>query len=72
MLPNHQPLVVAEQAATLQALFPGRIDLGVGRSLGFTSAVRAALRQDMDAADRFEDDLSELLSNTGGSARACS
>jgi len=36
MLPNHQPLVVAEQAATLEALHPGRIDLGVGRSVGFT------------------------------------
>ncbi len=68
MLPNHQPLVVAEQAATLQALFPGRIDLGIGRSVGFTSAVRAALRQDRDAADRFEADLSELLSYLTGTS----
>ena len=39
MLPNHQPLVVAEQFAMLEALYPGRIDLGVGRSLGFTHQV---------------------------------
>lgn len=68
MLPNHQPLVVAEQAATLQALFPGRIDLGLGRSVGFTPAVRAALRQDRDAADAFADDLAELLAYLAGGA----
>ncbi|WP_442854405.1 LLM class flavin-dependent oxidoreductase [Arthrobacter sp. EPSL27] len=62
VLPNHQPLVVAEQAATLQAIFPGRIDLGIGRAVGFTSTVRRALRQDRDAADHFEEDLAELLS----------
>lgn len=43
MLTNHRPLVVAEQFAMLEALYPGRIDLGVGRSLGFTAPVRAAL-----------------------------
>lgn len=68
MLPNHQPLVVAEQAATLQALFPGRIDLGVGRSFGFTPAVRAALRQTADVGDRFKEDLAELLSYLNGTA----
>jgi luciferase family oxidoreductase group 1 len=68
MLPNHQPLVVAEQAATLQALFPGRIDLGIGRSVGFTPAVRSALRQDTEAADRFAEDLAELLSYLSGAA----
>lgn len=68
MLPNHQPLVVAEQAATLQAIFPGRIDLGIGRSVGFTSTVRRALRQDKDAGDHFEEDLAELLSYLSGSA----
>ncbi|EMY32415.1 hypothetical protein D477_020308 [Arthrobacter crystallopoietes BAB-32] len=68
MLPNHQPLVVAEQTATLQALFPGRIDLGLGRSVGFTPAVRAALRQDKDAADAFADDLAELLGYLRGTA----
>lgn len=43
MLPNHRPLIVAEQFAMLEAMHPGRIDLGVGRSLGFTAPVRAAL-----------------------------
>jgi luciferase family oxidoreductase group 1 len=69
MLPNHQPLVVAEQFATLEALFPGRIDLGIGRSVGFTSAVRAALRQGKEAAVRFEDDIKELVAYLSGTAR---
>lgn len=68
MLPNHQPLVVAEQAATLEALFPGRIDLGLGRSVGFTPAVRRALRRDQEAAQRFPEDLAELLDFLGGTA----
>ncbi|WP_298585010.1 MsnO8 family LLM class oxidoreductase [uncultured Kocuria sp.] len=68
MLPNHQPLVVAEQAATLEALHPGRIDLGVGRSLGFTAAVRDALRTGKQAAARFESDLTELLAHLSGAA----
>ena len=66
MLPNHQPLVVAEQFAMLQALYPGRVDLGIGRSLGFTPAVREALRQ-VDA-DTYEDDLRELLHLLAGTA----
>lgn len=68
MLPNHQPLVVAEQIATLQSLFPGRIDLGLGRSVGFTANIRAALRQGKEAAERFEDDLAELLDYLDGTA----
>ncbi|MCL3817292.1 LLM class flavin-dependent oxidoreductase [Aeromicrobium wangtongii] len=60
MLPNHQPLVVAEQFLMLQALYPGRIDLGIGRSLGFTAPVRRALRHDAGALDTFEADLEEL------------
>ncbi len=68
MLPNHQPLVVAEQFATLEALHPGRIDLGLGRSVGFTPAVRAALREDKEAADRFEEDLAELEDYLRGTA----
>lgn len=68
MLPNHQPLVVAEQVSTLEALWPGRIDLGVGRSVGFTGGVRKALRQDKEAADRFGDDLAELLAYLTGTA----
>jgi alkanesulfonate monooxygenase SsuD/methylene tetrahydromethanopterin reductase-like flavin-dependent oxidoreductase (luciferase family) len=43
MLPNHNPLVVAEQALMLEALAPGRIDLGIGASLAFTSGIRKAL-----------------------------
>src|SRR3954451_9060852 len=45
MLPHHQPLVVAEQFATLSAFAPGRVDLGLGRSPGFTAPVRRALRE---------------------------
>ncbi|UGQ12191.1 LLM class flavin-dependent oxidoreductase [Yinghuangia sp. ASG 101] len=61
MLPNHRPLVVAEQFGVLEALFPGRVDMGLGRSVGFTDGVRRALGRDKDAADGFPDDLAELL-----------
>jgi luciferase family oxidoreductase group 1 len=66
MLPNHQPLVVAEQFAMLEALFPGRIDLGVGRSLGFTPPVRRALHA--IGTDTFADDLAELRAYLSGTA----
>jgi luciferase family oxidoreductase group 1 len=59
MLPNHNPFVVAEQLATLGALHPRRIDVGIGRSLGFTAPVRRALGA--TSADGFEDRLTELL-----------
>ncbi|MBZ5737921.1 MsnO8 family LLM class oxidoreductase [Nocardioides mangrovi] len=68
MLPLHQPLVVAEQFLVLDALHPGRIDLGLGRSVGFTPPVRRALRSGLEAADTFEEDLDELrgyLEGTG-------
>jgi luciferase family oxidoreductase group 1 len=68
MLPLHQPLVVAEQFLVLDALHPGRVDLGLGRSLGFTAPVRRALRRDLDAADSFEGDLAELRGYLEGSA----
>jgi luciferase family oxidoreductase group 1 len=68
MLPNHQPLIVAEQFAMLDALFPSRIDLGVGRSLGFTAPVRKALRRDADAPDTFVADLDELRAYLDGRA----
>jgi luciferase family oxidoreductase group 1 len=68
MLPNHQPLVVAEQFLMLQALYPGRVDAGLGRSLGFTAPVRQALREDPEAADSFEDDLAELRAYLHGEA----
>lgn len=60
MLPHHQPLVVAEQFLMLDALYPGRIDLGLGRTLGFTAPVRRALRQDLDDPDTFAEDIEEL------------
>jgi luciferase family oxidoreductase group 1 len=68
MLPNHQPIVVAEQFAMLEALFPGRIDLGAGRSLGFTPPVRRALRRDAAAPDTFAADLAELRAYLDGTA----
>ncbi|WBB62187.1 MsnO8 family LLM class oxidoreductase [Streptomyces sp. WMMC500] len=61
MLPNHRPLVVAEQFGVLASLFPDRIDMGLGRSLGFTDGIRRALGHGTaDAAD-FGDALAELL-----------
>jgi luciferase family oxidoreductase group 1 len=60
MLPLHQPLVVAEQFLLLEALYAGRVDLGLGRSLGFTAPVRRALRREADEPDTFEADLAEL------------
>lgn len=66
MLPHHQPLVVAEQFRMLDALNPGRVDLGLGRSLGFTAPVRRALRHAEQAPDTFEADLAELRSYLDG------
>ena len=60
MLPNHRPLIVAEQARMLAALHPGRIDLGIGRSLGFTAPVREALGVTSYGPDRFAEDLAAL------------
>ncbi|GAA4021370.1 LLM class flavin-dependent oxidoreductase [Allokutzneria multivorans] len=69
MLPNHQPLVVAEQFGVLESLFPGRIDMGLGRSVGFTSGVRRALGRDKSAAEAFPEQIAELLGYfTGPSA----
>jgi luciferase family oxidoreductase group 1 len=62
MLPNHQPLVVAEQFLVLAGLHPGRVDLGLGRSLGFTAPVRRALRRPDDEPDTFADDVAEVRS----------
>ncbi|MDT7840495.1 LLM class flavin-dependent oxidoreductase [Streptomyces justiciae] len=61
MLPNHRPLVVAEQFGVLESLFPGRVDMGLGRSVGFTDGVRKALGRDKDDADDFAAQLDELL-----------
>jgi luciferase family oxidoreductase group 1 len=60
MLPNHAPLVIAEQFGTLAALFPGRIDLGIGRAPGGDMATARALRRKLANADTFPDDLEEL------------
>src|SRR5699024_438022 len=60
MLPHHRPLIVAEQARMLEALHPGRIDLGVGRSLGFTAPVREALGVHRYLPQDFSRDLAEL------------
>ncbi|MCP2254359.1 luciferase family oxidoreductase, group 1 [Prauserella aidingensis] len=69
MLPNHRPLVVAEQFGTLASLHPGRVDMGLGRSVGFTGAVRTALGADKTAADHFADDVRELLGYFDGDHR---
>ncbi|WP_434599458.1 LLM class flavin-dependent oxidoreductase [Streptomyces sp. A5-4] len=61
MLPNHRPLVVAEQFGVLESLFPGRIDMGLGRSVGFTDGIRRALGHDKEAAGDFASQLTELL-----------
>ncbi|GAA0313848.1 LLM class flavin-dependent oxidoreductase [Psychrobacter aestuarii] len=61
MLPNHAPLVVAEQFGTLQALYGDRIDLGLGRAPGTDSATFQALRRQHKDAERFPQDVQELL-----------
>ena len=62
MLPNHAPLVIAEQFGTLEALHPGRIDLGLGRAPGTDPATARALRRTGDlGADSFPDDVVELV-----------
>jgi len=65
MLPHHQPLVVAEQFATVSAFAPGRVDLGLGRSPGFTPPVRRALRE---TERDFAADLAELRAYLTGTA----
>ncbi len=67
MLPNHPPLVVAEQFAMLEALHPGRIDLGIGRAPGTDPATAAALRRSPDAlgAEDFPRDLLDLMGLLG-------
>jgi luciferase family oxidoreductase group 1 len=60
MLPNHSPLVIAEQFGTLESLYPGRIDLGLGRAPGSDQKTMRALRRDASAADTFPDDVLEL------------
>jgi alkanesulfonate monooxygenase SsuD/methylene tetrahydromethanopterin reductase-like flavin-dependent oxidoreductase (luciferase family) len=60
MLPNHSPIVVAEQFGTLESLYPGRIDLGLGRAPGTDQRTLRALRRDSTSADNFPQDVREL------------
>lgn len=60
MLPNHAPLIIAEQFGTLETLYPGRIDLGLGRAPGADQSTMRALRRDPRSADSFPADVMEL------------
>ncbi len=65
MLPNHPPLVVAEQFGTLESLYPGRIDLGLGRAPGTDPVTARALRREDMGAEKFPDDVLQLQSLLG-------
>ena len=65
MLPNHSPLVIAEQFGTLEALYPGRIDLGLGRAPGTDQLTLRALRRSPEAAEAFPQDVLELQALLG-------
>jgi luciferase family oxidoreductase group 1 len=69
MLPNHSPLVIAEQFGTLAALHPGRIDLGLGRAPGSDQNTMLALRRNPASADTFPDDVLELQGYLTGHSR---
>lgn len=70
MLPNHNPFVIAEQFGTLDALFPGRVDLGLGRAPGADGRIAHALRKDlMRAAESFPQDVVELQALLAGDPR---
>lgn len=61
MLPNHSPLVVAEQFGTLASIYPGRIDLGLGRAPGSDQMTMRALRRGPESANAFPNDVAELM-----------
>ncbi|MQY24085.1 LLM class flavin-dependent oxidoreductase [Nocardia macrotermitis] len=69
MLPNHSPLVIAEQFGTLETLYPGRIDLGLGRAPGSDQKTMYALRRDHASADTFPQDVLELQGYLTGDSR---
>jgi luciferase family oxidoreductase group 1 len=69
MLPNHAPLVIAEQFGTLEALHPGRIDLGLGRAPGTDPTTTRALRCSPSSADTFPEDVLELQAYLAGDTR---
>lgn len=70
MLPNHAPLTVAENFGTLATLFPGRIDLGLGRAPGSDMATARALRRHMAPEDSFPTDVQELIGYLGDETEA--
>jgi len=70
MLPNHRTLVVAEQFGVLESLFPGRIDMGLGRSVGFTNGIRRALGVEKDATEDFAAQVRELLGYFDGTQQS--
>ncbi|WP_283178813.1 LLM class flavin-dependent oxidoreductase [Gemmobacter sp. 24YEA27] len=61
MLPNHSPYIIAEQFGTLASLFPGRVDLGLGRAPGTDQATLRAIRTPVGAAERFPQEVMELM-----------
>src|SRR5471032_2097678 len=65
MLPNHSPLTIAEQFGTLESLYPGRIDLGLGRAPGATDRTALALRRRPEAVNSFPQDVLELQALLG-------
>ena len=69
MLPNHSPLTIAEQFGTLEAMYPGRIDLGLGRAPGSDQNTMYALRRDPASADTFPQDVLELQGYLTGETR---
>ena len=69
MLPNHSPLVIAEQFGTLASLHPGRIDLGLGRAPGTDQVTVKAMRRDPMAAENFPQDVMELQAFLGDASR---
>jgi len=69
MLPNHSPLTIAEQFGTLDAMYPGRIDLGLGRAPGSDQNTMYALRRDPMSADKFPQDVLELQAYLAGETR---
>ena len=65
MLPNHSPMIIAEQFGTLESLYPGRIDLGLGRAPGTDQQTWRALRREASASERFPQDVIELQALLG-------
>src|ERR1700761_147047 len=69
MLPNHSPLAIAEQFGSLEAMYPGRIDLGLGRAPGSDQRATLALRRNPRASDAFPQDVLELQAYLAGDSK---